>query len=117
MRAPRHAVPVVGARCGTSRVLSRQYVRDQRRTAETTELGGVEGQWQAQRGGGDYRGAHAPTTGAPAAHRSHPHVPRRHGVFSQSQRELKPSLLKILTPLQVKENNLLTFTTVYNGRV
>lgn len=53
MRAPRHAVPVVGAGCGTSRVLSRQYVRDQRRTAETTELGGVEWQWLAQRGGGE----------------------------------------------------------------
>lgn len=96
MRAPRHAVPVVGAGCGTSRVLSRQYVRDQRWTAETTELGGVEGQWLARRGGGDYRGAHAPITGAPTGHRSRPHVPRCHGVFSQgvpvvsSQRELNP---------------------------
>lgn len=88
----RRATPCLwsGAGCGTSRVLSRQYVRDQRWTAETTELGGVEGQWLARRGGGDYRGAHAPITGTPAAHRARPHVPRRHGAFSQSQRDLNP---------------------------
>lgn len=111
MRAPRRAVPVVRAGCGTSRVLSRQYVGDQCWTAETTELGGVEGQWLARRGGGDYPGAHALITGAPAVHRARPHVPWRQGVFSQS-----PSLLKIPTPLQVKENNLLTITTIY-GRL
>lgn len=48
-------MPVVRAACDSSRVLSRQYVRNQRWTAECTELGSVEvavdgaaGRWRFQ---------------------------------------------------------------------
>ena len=53
-----HAMPVVRAACGSCRVLSRQYARDQYWTAETAELGSVEGQWVAQQEDGDFWRVH-----------------------------------------------------------
>lgn len=75
-------MPVVRAGCGSSRVLSRQYVRDHYWTAETTELGRVEGQRVAQQDGGDVWRAHVLITGTPTVHHTRPHVPHYHCVFT-----------------------------------
>lgn len=88
-------MPVVRAGCGSPGVLSRQYVGDQCWTAETTELGSVEGQWVVQQEGEDFWRVHVLITGTPTVHHTRPHVPHYHCVFaarafpSQASRRLR----------------------------